>query len=58
MRLHNMKIALMRLQLLRSHILNSERVVDSVGNYDVAVAVIVGSRQQRVDIRKDGVAEV
>ena len=53
-----MKIALVRMQLLRSHILNSEGVVGRIGNYNITVAVILGSRQQRVDICEDCVAEV
>ena len=53
-----MKSALMCIKILRGHILNSERVVSGVGDYDVAVAVIVGGRQQRVDIRKNCMAEV
>ena len=43
--LDNMKVALLGMQLLRRHFLNGERVVGSVGDYDVAVAVIVGGCQ-------------
>ena len=56
--LDDMKIVLVRMQLLGCHILNSEGVVDCIGDDNVAVAVIVGSRQQRVDICKYRMSEI
>ena len=53
-----MKIALVRLQLLRSHILNYESVVHSVGDYDVAVAIVVSGCQQGADICEDCMVEI
>src|SRR5450755_2668055 len=53
-----MKVALVRLQLLRSHILNCESVVGSIGDYDVAVAVVVSGCQQSADICEDCMVEI
>lgn len=55
--LDDMKVGLVRVQLLRSHTLNSERVVGSVGDHDIPAAVIVRCNQQRVDIREHCMAE-
>lgn len=56
--LDDMKVTLMGMQLLRGHFLNRERVVGSVGDNGIAVTVILGGREQRVEIGENRVAEV
>src|SRR5258708_27667585 len=56
--LDDMKIALVRLQLRQRHVLNGERVVGSVCDYDVAVIVVVSGRHYFVGICKDRAAEL
>ena len=56
--LDDMKIVLMRVQLLCSDMRNGERVVGRVSDHGIAVAVVVGSRQQRVNVREVRLAEL
>jgi len=56
--LHEMKITLMRLQLRRGHVLNSNCVVSSIGNDGIAMGVVMGCREQRVQACKEAMADL
>jgi hypothetical protein len=56
--LDDMKIVLMRIQLLRSDMLNGERVVGGVRDHGIAVTVVVGRRQRRANFCKVRLAEL
>jgi hypothetical protein len=53
-----MKVALVRLQLRRRHILNGDRVVSGIGNDGVAMGVVMCCRKKRVYACKYGVADL
>ena len=52
-----MKIALVRQQLRRRHVLSGDRIMGGVGNRGIAMGVIMGFRQKRADICKDRFAD-
>src|SRR5260370_23236509 len=56
--LYEVEVALVRLQLRRGHFLDGDRVVGGIGNDGVAVPVVVGRREKRVNICKDGFANL
>ena len=56
--LNEMKVALVRLQLRRGHILKGDRIVGGYGNDGVATEIVMGCCQKCGDICKDGFADL
>jgi hypothetical protein len=53
-----MKVALVRLQVRHRHVLNGNCVMGCIGNDGIAVPVIMGRRQKRIDICKDSFVDL